>query len=132
MRRIIGRSRRSSRPRRREGVRVEAVGPRIICKSMGCNTSVLHVDDEVAALRIPDDTGMRRGRAERHGVRVVAGHGADDVEHVKRVRVQTPGGALELVGRPLVRVLIQIPSFIVHGQIQTGLPGPLLEPVWWW
>ena len=47
------------------------------------NTPVLHVDDEVAALRIPDDTGMRRGRAERYRVRVVARHGSYDVQHVK-------------------------------------------------
>ena len=50
---------------------------------MGCNTSMLHVDDEVAALRIPDDTGMRRRRTQRHGVRVVARHGAYYFEHVK-------------------------------------------------
>ena len=50
---------------------------------MGCNPSVLHVDDEVAALRIPDHAGMRRRRTQRHGVRVVARHGADYVEHVK-------------------------------------------------
>ena len=50
---------------------------------MGCNTPMLHVDDEVAALRIPDDTGMRRRRTQRHGVRVVARHGSYYVEHVK-------------------------------------------------
>ena len=47
------------------------------------NTSVLHVDDEVAALRIPDNATMRRRRAERHGVRVVARHGSYYFEHVK-------------------------------------------------
>ena len=93
---------------------------------------MLHVDDEVAALRIPDDTGMRRGRTQRHGVRVVARHGSYYVEHVKRVRVQTPGGALELVGRPLVRVLVEVPALVIDRQIQTGLPGPFLESVWWW
>ena len=90
---------------------------------------MLHVDDEVAALRIPDDTGMRRGRAERYRVRVVARHGSYYFEHIKRVRVQTPGGALELVGRPLVRVFVEVPSFIVHGQIQTGLPGPFFKSI---
>ena len=78
------------------------------------DAAVLHVDDEVAALRIPDDTGMRRRRAERHGVRVIPGHGADYLQHVKRLTIQTPGGALELVGRPLVRVLVEVPSFIIN------------------
>ena len=50
---------------------------------MGRNTPVLHVDDEVAALRIPDHASMRRRRTQRHGVRVVARHGADYFEHIK-------------------------------------------------
>ena len=83
MGRIIGRSRRSRRSRRREGVRVEAVGPRIIGKRMRRDTSMFDVDHKIAALRIPDHAAMRRRRTQRHGVRVVARHGSYYFEHIK-------------------------------------------------
>jgi hypothetical protein len=132
MRTIIGRRRRSRRSRRRETVGIKTVGPRIIGKRMGRDTSVLHVDHKIAALRIPDHTGVGGRRTQGHGVRIIPGHGSYYFEHVCSFGIQTPGRTFKLVGRPLMRVLVQIPALVVDRQIQTALPGPFFKSVWWW